>query len=159
MGSENGNSSAWESSHTSTAKSRSEAAQSLEQLVGEQVLSFVPALDLRHPFDADASGCAFGMGGWVYLVFEDPDDGYRSLAAPLLAFKGDLYQLGGSLWPEPINLNVVCSMQGEGGGVLTAREVATGKVVFEIGTDNSDDYYPSYIARWTPPGLRAGEAA
>lgn len=132
-----------------------ERANSLEDLVGEHTLNFVPQLDLKHPIDTTAAGCTFGLDGFVYLVFEDPSDGYRSQAAPLLSYQGDLYQLGGSLWPDHLSLRVVCSMEGGGQGVLTMREVAGGKVVFEVGTDHLDDYYPSYVARWTPPDAPA----
>jgi hypothetical protein len=133
------------------------AAQRLEELVGDHVLDFVPIIDLRHPFDADATGALFGLDGFIYLVFEDPADGYRSNAAPILSFKGDLWELG-DRWPEHITMWVVCSMEGSGDGVLTMREIASGKVVFEVGTDNSDDYYPSYIARWTPPDSPSTDA-
>lgn len=133
---------------------RESPAQSLNQLIGAHVLDYVPQLDLRHPVDPAACGCAFGMDGFTYLVFEDPSDGYRSCAAPLLSFKGYLYELGGSLHPDHLAMPVVCSMEGSGQEVLTVRDAATGKVVFEVGTDDTDDYYPSYVARWTPPGIR-----
>lgn len=132
----------------------------LKDLTGPHVLDYVPRIDLRHPFDADASGCAFGLDGTTYLVFEDPNDGYRSSAADaVLSFTGDLYRPGASVWPEGLKMPVICSMEGrDGSGVLTMREVSSGRVVFEIGTHNADDYYPSYIARWTPPDASEGDA-
>lgn len=123
----------------------------LDSLVGEHTLNYVPRTDLRHPIDIDASGCMFGLDGTSYLIFEDPDDDYRSSAGAVLSFTGDPYELGGNIWPERLEMPVLCSMEGDGGGVLTMRDRKTGAVVFEVGTDNSDDYYPSYIARWTPP--------
>ena len=132
-----------------------ELAKQLSDLVGEHLMEAVPRLDLRHPFDPDATGAAFTLSENTYLVFEDPNDGYRSAAAPLLGFAGSAYQLGGEYRTEYLRppLKVVCTMEGEGGEVLTMRD-ERGQIVFEVGTDNSDDYYPSYIARWSPPGVR-----
>jgi hypothetical protein len=133
---------------------RESPAQRLDQLVGLRVMNFVPHLDLRHPIDPDANGCMFGLDGVVYMAFEDPSDGYRSHCGPLLSYVGDPYQMGGSLWPDHLALSVLCSMEGEGEDILTMRSVETGSVVFEVGTDNSKDYYPSFVMRWTPPGNR-----
>ena len=132
-----------------------ELAKQLSDLVGEHTMEAVPRLDVRHPFDPDASGAAFTLSGNTYLVFEDPYDGYRSMASPLLGFIGHAYQLGGSGNTEYLRppLKVFCTMEGEGSGVLTMRD-ERGQVVFEIGTNNADDYYPSYIARWSPPSVR-----
>ena len=35
---------------------------------------------------------------------------------------------------------------------------ATGTVLFEIGTENTDDYYPSFISYWNPPPIRGRDA-
>lgn len=127
----------------------------LEKLVGEHVLGYAPKLDLRHPCDPDATGCMFQFKdiNRTFMVFEDPNDGYRSCAAPLVSYAGDPYQIGGEFrGPEhlgPEGLKVVCTMEGDGEGVLTMRD-EHGQIVFEVGTDNLDGYYPSYTARWTP---------
>ena len=120
----------------------------LSDLVGKHVLRTVPA-DAKHPFDRDASGVAFTLDDRSYLVFEDPDDGYRSAAGPLLSFDGHLYQIGYSAL-DHINEPVLCSIRSkyEFGGesnVLEMRSEETGTLIFSIGTENTDDYYPYFV--------------
>lgn len=130
-------------------------------LVGEHHFPIVPAT-IRHPIDSDASGILFTLGETTYLVFEDPSDGYRSTAAPILSYTGSAYEMGGGdySFPTYIREDVVCThrTKAEYGGeddVLEVRSKVTGKLIFEVGTSNVDDYYPSYTCRWDPTGLSA----
>jgi len=132
-------------------------ATKLEDLVGEHVLNHTPLTDVRHPFDADASGIAFTLDDNTYFVFEDDNDGYRSAAGPLLGYAGALYELGGH-GGEYCKIAVVGTWRTKGLGtydygaaVLELRDAVTGDLLLEVGTENVDDYYPSFIARWTPP--------
>lgn len=126
-------------------------ARTLEELVGEHTMTVTPRMDVRHPFDTDANGCAFHLNGVTYFVFEDPNDGYRSTAMELMSQVGEFYQLGIDVEYIRPALKVTAKMNG---GVLTFRS-EDDKIVFRVGTDNSDDYYPWYVAEWTPPGERA----
>lgn len=132
-------------------------ATTLDQLVGPHKMRHTPTTDVRHPFDSDANGIAFSLGDTVYLVFEDPSDGYRSHAGPLLSYLGDFSALGCRTY-NYCDLDVVCSMRAKGPNpydhdceILEVRVASTGDLILEVGTENSDDYYPSFIARWTPP--------
>ena len=131
----------------------------LKDLVGEAVLGIVPMTDIRHPFDADASGVMFSIDQTTYLVFEDPNDGYRSAAGPLLHFAGDAYQLGtpnSQYIREPVLISH--RTRGEYSGeddVIEMRSKSTGQLIFEVGTTNVDDYYPSFHCAWHPEGLAA----
>lgn len=138
----------------------------LIDLVGDGLFEIVPNTEVRHPFDADASGVVFSLSGRTYLVFEDPSDGYRSAAGPLLSFSGSAYELGGHSWSWPTYLReeVFCShrTKGEFGGeddVLEVSSKATGAVIFEVGTENVDDYYPAFVCRWSPEGLSTNAKA
>jgi hypothetical protein len=128
-------------------------ATELEELVGKRTLNCVPITDVRHPFDADANGIAFTLDGNTYMVFEDGDDGYRSRASKMLAFEGWPFEMGGRV--ERCALEVDCSWRSASGGqtdeILEVRVARTGDLVLEVGTENTDDYYPCFIARWTPP--------
>lgn len=134
-------------------------ATSLDQLVGPHKMKHTPITDVRHPFDPDAGGIAFGLDDAIYMVFEDPSDGYRSHAGPLLSFKGRFSDLGARRF-DYCDLDVVCSMKTSNGKegwerkeceILEVRVAETGDLILEVGTENTDDHYPCFIARWTPP--------
>ena len=84
---------------------------------------------------------------WIrfFLAMEDPEDGYRSAL-------GDLYQR----WVrkedfqsgmEPLKGTMTIAPDGEQ-VMFTSSE---GKELLVIGTDMSDDYYPSFVSDWDPP--------
>ena len=120
----------------------------LDFFVGEHTLDFVPLTDLvrdkKDDWSEAANGCAFCLDGIAVAVWEDPSDGYRSTAEHPEPFTG--------LFKEPFNRRVLCSMGSSSGeeGVLHMRDLATGQIIFEVGTANHDDYYPSYQCRWIP---------
>jgi hypothetical protein len=130
-------------------------------LVGEHIFGIVPA-EARHPFSGEASGVCFVLDDTSYLVFENPDDGYRSNAGPILSWEGGAYELGyeGYSFPTYLREPVVCSHRttaeysGES-DILQVRSKETGEVIFEVGTDHTDDYYPSFVNTWNPAGLSA----
>lgn len=129
----------------------------LIDLVGEHVLEIVP-MDISHPTDASASGIMFTLDDVTYLVFENPSDGYRSSVGVVLSFNGDAYELGGDKWPTNIREPVICSHRTnyEHGGesdMLEMRSKETGALIFSIGTENTDDYYPYYRSEWSPEEL------
>lgn len=132
-------------------------------LVGEHVFEIVPKMDARHPTDPDASGVIFGLSGTTYLVFEDPSDGYRSSAGPILSFEGAAYELSGEGCETYLREKVVCSHRTQGAysgstdDVLEVRNAATGHLIFEVGTEDVDDYYPGYVCRWHPEHLSANQ--
>lgn len=139
-------------------------AKTLRDLVGSRVMDYTPTTDVRHPFDADCCGIAFTLDGVTYLCFEDGNDGYRSCAGPLLSYPGMPYEMGG--WQgEYVRWPVLCSWrdreEGEWGGsaeILEVRLAETGVLILQVGTANSDDYYPSFVAQYTPPH-HTGEAS
>jgi hypothetical protein len=138
-----------------------------DSLVGEHIFGCVP-LKPRHPFDEDADGVCFMLDDTTYLVFEDPSDGYRSSAGPILSFDGAPYALGGDGggYPEYLKEPVLCTHRttGEdeyedGADILEVRSKETGALIFAVGTRNCDDYYPSFVNSWTPEGLSANSKA
>lgn len=113
----------------------------------------------------------------VVIFVEGPNDGYRSSL-------GDVYRMSGPQWAvryheilggdffgsvgppslTPIHPPIVASFairdwsyyanDGERSEVLYAVNERTDLCVFEIGTDNIDDYYPSFVFDWQPAGYR-----
>lgn len=132
-----------------------------DDLCGEHTLMAVQA-DVRHPFDASADGGAFQLNqDMTVFVFEDPSDGYRSCAVEPMVVKSPLYSFGCS--PNYVRAPVLIrrwerSTYGEADGIEIIDK-RNGKTILRAGTDNSDDYYPSYTFDWRPQDLAANEVA
>ena len=138
-------------------------AKMFSDIVGEGVFKYAPKMDVRHPLCNDANGVLFGIDDTVYLAFEDENDGYRSSAAPLLSFVGAAYELGGG-YHSYLNEEVVCSYGTSSkyagkADCLEVRSKETGRLIFRVGTDNTDDYYPSFVCEWSPEHLSANAKA
>lgn len=124
----------------------------LKDLVGLRKLSGVSfdtiepdkAEDGWHQDDA-ANSCTFILDGKAYQAIEDPSDGYRSTMRVLR--KVSVKDVKNRF--EPVT--VLCRLQTErpfGGScdLLEMLETVKGKAVLTVGTDNNDDYYPSFVA-------------
>lgn len=119
--------------------------------------------DVRHPFDESASGIAFELRSATetktVFVFENPNDGYRSSAAEPMICAEPMYSFG----CDPQYIRVPVRVQ-----VMTPLEYHTSAsgielidtrndlVILRVGTDNNDDYYPSFAAEWMPQNVAAG---
>lgn len=136
-----------------------------ESLVGEHELSgvdYIASEELRPAYDYDgASGyhgqvIRFVLDGKVYTAREDDNDGYRSSMRDLTE--------GGEIKNTFPPVRVLCSLRTEGkyGGkddTLVMRDMVTGKEVLEVGTDNTDDYYPSFVAHFQPENMACNQPA
>jgi hypothetical protein len=132
----------------------------LESLVGEHELSGVDMTEenIEGQWNKErtyhGNVCRFVLDGKVYTALEDEDDGYRSSLRSLTE--------GGAVSNLFAPQRVLCSMQTEGkhGGVddiLVMRDVVTGKEVLSVGTDNTDDYYPSFVANFHPENMACNQ--
>lgn len=124
-------------------------------LCGERTLTSI-RVDARHPFDADANGCAIELDDVTVFVFEDPSDGYRSSASEPLIVKAPLYSFG----CDPVYVRVPVLVRlwqtsdfGDGAEGIELIDRRNGKTVLYLGTDNINDYYPSYTCDWRPQDL------
>lgn len=120
----------------------------LTDLVGEHMLTGVertlePILNDHDMADA----LSFCLDGVTYTATEDYNDGYRS---SMREIKVSDRQLSNMFAPQR-----VVGMYDDNGynDILKLIDVVTGKVVLEVGTDNSDDYYPCWVASWQPENL------
>lgn len=94
----------------------------------------------------DCNVLRFRLDGVVYCAIEDPDDGYRSAMGSLVIDK------------TPINnkfkpVKVLATLGDGDADTLVLTDVKTGKVVLEVGTDNSDSYYPCFVDRFDPENM------
>jgi hypothetical protein len=104
----------------------------------------------------------------TYVCEEDPDDGYRSSMR-------DLRILGSE--DKPITnvfgyIVVECRYAGSDNerhhknngyacgstcDVLEIYDKENGKLIIEVGTENTGEYYPYYVANWNPMNLHINE--
>ena len=98
----------------------------------------------------DCEVMRFRLDGKVYTAIEDPEDGYRSSMSELTV-SDDLMK--NSFAP----VEVLGRVKGSNGDddILELLNVTTGKVIIEVGTDYSDDYYPSpsFVANFQPENI------
>lgn len=132
----------------------------LEDLVGPHELSgveygMVPREDnagRTWEFDDDSNTMTFVLDGKAYCAIEDPSDGYRScmrdiIEVPVADVKNRF---------APVLCVATHLTQKDGGGqcdVLVVTDPDATKVYLEVGTDNSDDYYPSFVGYFDPKAL------
>jgi hypothetical protein len=136
----------------------------LEALCGLRWLSargeFIGAVQNLYNDSEQARVVVLCLDELLYWFQENPTDGYRSslshvrLAEPtdipagaLIEFPKRLVSCAVRTQPDE---DVVISTSDR---VLMGTDEATGRVLFEIGTANIDDYYPTFISHWSPPPL------
>jgi hypothetical protein len=127
----------------------------LEALVGERVFTgadsgILPADPDNYQYET-ADLFRFVLDGVTYTAQEDPSDGYRSSMQSLTL--GD----GGRPVPSvpPVRV-LVRKMPNSEYAVNDAIEgicIENGKVLFRVGTDNTDDYYPSFVGYFDPTAM------
>lgn len=101
-------------------------------------------------YDSDADTLSFILDGEVYTVIENPDDGYRSSMRELIKSDAKI----SNTFP-PIEVLVIEREDSnyESCDILDFIDVITGKIILSIGTDNTDDWYPCFVANWSPEDM------
>lgn len=126
----------------------------LSDLVGLHVLSGCAGGLLRADLDAeryeDAETFTFVLDGVTYQAIQDPSDGYRSSMRDIRIIEAEV----GNRF-EGVRVFGHMSEEGHGSAhnVLNLRDVSTGKIVLSVGTANTDDYYPYFVAEFTPENM------
>ena len=126
----------------------------LKDLCGTHILRGIEIGGREHAIYGDykelCNYIKFQLDNTVYLAIENPDDGYRSFCEDLVT--EDV--------PCKIHIPdvlVLCSMKDdnkyEKNDILVLTDCETGKTVLEVGTANTDDYYPYCIFEWHPENL------
>lgn len=98
----------------------------------------------------DASVISFILDGHTYTAVEDANDGYRSSMESLIVNKFDC-----SNTFDPINVFGVYKTEGRNYNSCDILSLygMDGKLILEVGTDNSDDYYPSFVSNFNPENI------
>ena len=125
----------------------------LEDLIGLHELSGVDTVTI--PLDPDkdryeaAQAMSFVLDGVVYTATEDPSDGYRSYLGSL--------DVGGEVSNRFPPQRMLCTYEGKDGlqknEILVMTDVITAKEVLRVGTANTNDYYPLFVADFDPTAM------
>jgi len=122
----------------------------LEDLVGRHMLD---AINYDLDNSEEANIFMFRLNGVVFIATEDPDDGWRSCLGDIKASKDR--KMTNIFRPiEVIGVhedNGYCD-------ILKLIDVANDKVVLEVGTENTDDYYPYFVGRFCPENMSINES-
>jgi hypothetical protein len=88
----------------------------------------------------------FRLDGQVFAVTEDEDDGYRSAMEDIQIVDREMSNTFEPVvvWGKHINK---CA------DILELIDIITERVVLEVGTDESDDYYPQFVANFRPEAM------
>lgn len=133
----------------------------LDSLVGGHMLDAVDMFteNVKKTYGDYYEDCElirFRLNGTIYTAIEDPSDGYRSSLESLIVTPTAEMK---NVFPA---VQVVARKKAAGYGTndtLEFIDVVTGKVVMEVGTDNSDDYYPSFVGAFFPENMATNAAA
>ena len=128
----------------------------LTDLIGEHELTGVdfgigmPAPSPGRYGNNTENTITFVLDGHVYHASEDPSDGYRSCLQ-------DIVEVPGPVSNTFAPCRVLARMH-ENDDVLECLDVVTGKIVLEVGTGNSNDYYPYYVANFIPEHMACNQS-
>lgn len=118
---------------------------------------FLDAVDFERDdiSDKDASCIRFRLDGVVYIAVEDPDDGYRSYLDEIMIGDKITNQF------EKVLVRGKYRERNDGGNcsIIQFFDQLTNLVVLEIGTENTDDYYPYFVANFSPENMSINKKA
>ena len=126
-----------------------------EDLIGLHQLSGVDeSSEIIHSVwggvDESVGVILFIIDGITYKAVENPDDGYRSYCKGLEITED---KISNTFPPQ----SVLGKMKEEDDygkhDIIEFVDVVTGKVVLEVGTADTDDYYPCCVMYWKPENL------
>lgn len=126
----------------------------LKDLVGEHELSGVDTTTEKvkqyGDYYEDCEVVRFVIDGKTYKATEDPDDGYRSYMKELEVTDEKVTNV---FPPQKVIGKMKADSDWETNDTIQFIDAVTGKVVLEVGTDNTDDYYPYCVLHWSPENL------
>jgi hypothetical protein len=142
----------------------------VKDLTGEHILTGVDMenedIEEYGGIFADCQVINFVLDGKTLSAIEDPTDGYRSSMKDLKeayknpsaadSFRRSIFLISISpffvknMFPE---CRVVGKIRDGQPDVIEFIDIVTGREVLSVGTDTTDDYYPSFVAEFLPENM------
>lgn len=127
----------------------------LKDLVGRHMLSGVEMGLRRRDTEAyeDAQTISFVLDGKTYTAIENPEDGYRSSMRELIEDEG--FVVKNTFYPHQVIalFRGKCDVFDYEEEILDFFDGTSGLCVLSVGTNYYEDYYPMFVAEWTPENL------
>lgn len=122
----------------------------LVSLVGRHVLSGLDRDAYKSTWGDEGAILRFVLDGETYEAREDPSDGYRSSLETLAKVPTPV----ANRFPDtPVTIRHETAGNYGGEADILVMTADNGKDVLSVGTDNCDDYYPSFVGDFTPENL------
>lgn len=129
----------------------------VKELVGKHLLTGVDSYSKEetdkssYSYGEDANCVSFILDGVTYTATEDPNDGYRS---SMKSLEIDKYAVK-NIFPEvEVFGKMKANEEYSVNDTIQFVNTKNGEVVLEVGTDNTDDYYPCFVGNFYPENLR-----
>ena len=127
----------------------------LQELVGKHKLGGVDFSSERIEdgwYDKDSQVINFIIDGKTYTAIEDPGDGYRSCMHDI---KKSNRKVENQFGPIEVmgKMRADDRERREINDVIEFIDVITGKMVLAVGTANTDEYYPYWVAEFVPENM------
>lgn len=109
-------------------------------------------------YNEPGNSIVFKLDGTIYAAIENPSDGYRSHMDRILILPKRTKLATPLVVPSKVFARH--STRGHYSGesdVVEFIDMATGKIVMRIGTENTDDYYPHFVGEFDPLALAANQ--
>lgn len=126
----------------------------LKDLVGGHELSGVDTtIEKVVGYDGryeDINVVRFVLDGITYKAIEDGEDGYRSSCKELVVSDE---KVSNTFPPQKVIGKMKDNSPDQINDIIQFIDMVTQKIVLEVGTENTDDYYPYCILSWHPENL------
>lgn len=137
----------------------------IKELAGEHILqgieNGIEDIDDGWGWNTSANYIKIKLNGTTYKMVEDPDDGYRSICREPIIVDGDpgipLPNIPVRIEYSDISKSSSNSFWVEKEDIISIFDKKNNELIAEIGTRNTDDYYPYSVMRWLPENLNINE--
>lgn len=130
-----------------------------EELVGKHRMSGIEEGRTEHMLSIygieEVNYVKFTLDGITYRALEDPDDGFRSYCQNLETVEEECKI-------KLPDIEVVCECSAKYGDyeadMIIIKDAENGLPILELGTANTDDYYPFCVMEWMPKNIALNRA-